>query len=842
MSVETEALDVEHDFRAVFDASPRPMLLIAADAPRYTMLAANPAHARAFGTTPEALIGWGVLEVFPTDVVPAVAEFVDAIRVSFERVLATATADQMPIRAYPLPDAPDGAPNERYWSAINAPIRDGEGRVTHILSAIQDVTGEVLERRSEEARALLMREVDHRARNALTIVQSVLRLTDAASLEEYKEVVAGRVEALARAQTSLARRKWEGASLRDVLADELHSLAVEGAYTLDGPAVLLEAEQVQPMSMIIHELATNACKYGALSTKAGALTITWRGAPATLLTLVWREVGGPPRDQAGGDRFRLAPDLPVGPATRRRRALRLASGGARRRAGRARGELGPRTQVGRLAAEAWRGTLRRPQPPGGEGQEGAADTRFRAALGDLAGRHGAQDIVGSGGFLVGGHAVSPLLRKPITAPLPGCSRNDVIGLSSGSQAPCLGQNREHGMDATSGDEAGVSAAALARVDEALGELIAAGELAGAVVLATRHGKVIHRSVQGLKDLETGEPLANDTIFRIYSMTKPVTAAAMMILWDQRLWSPDDPIARHLPEFSDVKGPGGAAPTRPPTMRELMTHTAGLGYGFDANDPTDAAYMAAGVWQSENLAQMSRRIASAPLAYEPGSRWRYSIGMDVQGAIIERLTGQSLPDFMRERIFRPLGMADTDFFVPADKMGRLATLYRHSKARGLVVVEQPLFGRDAGRIQKIASGGGGLFSTADDYARFGQMLLGKGELDGARILTPQAVALMTANHLTEEIMAGGYGVGRQAIRPGFGHGFNGAVFTDPALAGSKVGRGTYQWDGAAGTWFWIDPENDLVFVGMIQRMDERVPPNQRVTQALMAEALGARTPA
>jgi PAS domain S-box-containing protein len=293
VTLETIGPDAEHDFRAVFEASPRPMLLIAADAPRYTMLAANEAHARAFGTTPAALVGWGVLEVFPSDMTPTLAQFVDAIRTSFERVLATAAPDQMPIRAYPVANAADGQPNERYWSAINAPIRDGGGQVTHILSAIQDVTGEVLERRSEEARALLMREVDHRSRNALTIVQSVLRLTDADSLEEYKEVVAGRVEALARAQTSLARRKWEGASLREVLDEELRSLAVEDAYVIEGPAVLLDAEQVQPMSMIIHELATNACKYGALSTKAGALTISWSGAPESGVTLVWREADGP---------------------------------------------------------------------------------------------------------------------------------------------------------------------------------------------------------------------------------------------------------------------------------------------------------------------------------------------------------------------------------------------------------------------------------------------------------------------------------------------------------------------------------------------------------------------
>jgi len=394
-----------------------------------------------------------------------------------------------------------------------------------------------------------------------------------------------------------------------------------------------------------------------------------------------------------------------------------------------------------------------------------------------------------------------------------------------------------GLAEGSPQEAGLSADGLARVDQALADLIAAGELAGASLLVARHGKVVHRALLGLKDIESGEPLARDTIFRIYSMTKPVTAAAMMLLWDQGLWAPDDPIARHLPEFADVKGPGGTAPAHAPTLRELMTHTAGLGYGFDANDPTDAAYLAAGVWQADDLADMMRRLASAPLAYEPGTRWRYSISMDVQGAIIERLSGRNLPDFMRERIFAPLGMADTDFFTPAQKMGRLATLYRCSRTRGLVVAEQPLFGKDAGRIQKIPSGGGGLYSTIDDYARFAQMLLGRGELGAARILSPEAVATMTANHISEEIMAGGFGVGHQPIRPGFGYGFNGAVFTDPALAGSKVGRGTYQWDGAAGTWFWVDPENDLVFVGMIQRMDERSPPCQRVTQALAAEALG-----
>jgi CubicO group peptidase (beta-lactamase class C family) len=399
------------------------------------------------------------------------------------------------------------------------------------------------------------------------------------------------------------------------------------------------------------------------------------------------------------------------------------------------------------------------------------------------------------------------------------------------------QRAEGGMGGVLTDAApetvGLSAAGLARVDAALAGLIAEGRLAGAVTLVARHGKVVHRARLGVKDLESGEPLSDDTIFRIYSMTKPVMAVAMMILHDQGLWSPDDPVAKHLPPFEGVTGPGGRAPT----MRELMTHTAGLSYGFDPNDPVDKAYIAADVWKAPDLAEMMRRIASAPLAYEPGTAWRYSIAMDVQGAIVERLSGQSLPDFMRARIFEPLGMADTDFYVPAEKMPRLATLYRASKSRGLVVMDPPLAGRDARRIPKLPSGGGGLFSTAGDYARLAQMLLNRGELGGVRILSEAAVALMTANHISDTIMAGGFGVGQQMIRPGFGYGFNGAVFVDPERAGSRVGRGTYQWDGAAGTWFWIDPEHDILFVGLIQLIAPTgAPPVQAMTQDLMADAI------
>ncbi len=394
------------------------------------------------------------------------------------------------------------------------------------------------------------------------------------------------------------------------------------------------------------------------------------------------------------------------------------------------------------------------------------------------------------------------------------------------------------------EEVGLSSEGLAKVDAAVQRLIDRGVLAGAVTLVARHGRTVHTNAMGKKDLASGEPLATDTIFRIFSMTKPVTGAAMMILHDAGLWSPDDPIAKHLPEFDGVKVFAGLdeagkprleAPDHAPTLRELLTHTAGFSYGFDPENSVDALYREADIWRSATLAEMSGRLAGLPLAYAPGAKWLYSLSMDIQGAIIERLSGQSLPQFMHERIFAPLGMVDTAFHTPPEKRARRATLYRKSKSRGLVSTDNPLT-VDHESAPGLALGGGGLVSTAADYARFAQMLLNRGEFDGARILSAEAVRMQTSNHLPEEMLRTGYGIGHQKIRPGFGYGFDGAVFTDPTLAGIPVGKGTYQWDGAAGTWFWIDPQNDLLFVGMIQLLSETAPPLQAMTQKLMAEAI------
>jgi CubicO group peptidase (beta-lactamase class C family) len=401
------------------------------------------------------------------------------------------------------------------------------------------------------------------------------------------------------------------------------------------------------------------------------------------------------------------------------------------------------------------------------------------------------------------------------------------------------------LPAATPESVGLSSAGLEKIDAYLQGFVDKQELAGAVTLVARHGKVVHTSVLGKKDLASGEPLAFDTLFRIFSMTKPVTGVAMAILYDEGKWAPDDLISKHIPEFAEVKVWGGldeagapklVAAESQPTMRQLMSHTAGLSYGFNPADPLDKLYQGAQVWQSGSLAEFARKVAGLPLAYQPGTKWVYSLSMDVQGAIIEQLSGMSLPEFMRTRIFEPLGMVDTAFHTPPEKALRRATLYRWSPTKQALVVSPSLLGGDHEAPPALANGGGGLVSTAHDYARFAQMLLNGGELDGKRIVSAAALQLMMSSALTEEFVAKGWGVGAQQLRPGFSYAFNGAVFTDPSLAGVPVGKGTYHWDGAAGTWFWVDPVHDLLYVGMIQLLSESAPPLQKTTQTMMADAI------
>lgn len=391
---------------------------------------------------------------------------------------------------------------------------------------------------------------------------------------------------------------------------------------------------------------------------------------------------------------------------------------------------------------------------------------------------------------------------------------------------------------------GLSSGGLARIDAAVRQHISAGTLAGAVTLVARHGRLVHLHAMGERDIASHAPLEADTLFRIFSMTKPVTGVAMMILYDEGLWTPDDPIHAHLPEFADVRVFAGVdedgvpilvAPDHAPTMRELMTHTAGLIYGIDGIDPVSALYREARLLEASDLADMSRRMAALPLAYQPGSEWRYSLSMDLQGAVIERLTGQPLAAFMAERIFAPLGMVDTAFHIPPEKRDRLATLYYKQGDGPLTAIANP-FRPDHDSPPALALGGGGLISTASDYARFAQMLLEGGEAAGRRIVSAESLALMMTNHLPDAMLETRFKAGHHRFRPGFGYGFNGVVVTDPKLADLPVGKGSYFWDGAAGTWFWVDPVNDLLFVGMVQMLSYTAPPLQEPSQRLMADAL------
>ncbi len=353
------------------------------------------------------------------------------------------------------------------------------------------------------------------------------------------------------------------------------------------------------------------------------------------------------------------------------------------------------------------------------------------------------------------------------------------------------------------------------------------QLAGVTTLLLRHGRVVEQRSYGVKDIASGAPMTNDTIFRIYSMTKPVTGVAMMILYEEGKWRPSDPISKFIPEFADLKvfkgvDPSGAILTEPaehaPTMGELMTHTAGFTYGLFAETPIDKLYLKANWLGATSLQDLVHRLAGIPLLYQPGTKWVYSVSMDIQGYIIEKISGKPLPDFMEERIFKPLRMHDTAFFVPKEKRDRFATLYGED-AQGKLRATGEASGAKADYVSQPAapSGGGGLVSTAGDYARFAQMLLNHGELEGARILSPATVDLMTTNHLAPRLLTGEFGLLGIVMEPGHGWAYDMAVFPDPAAAQAVVGKGTYYWSGAADTWFWVDPTNDLIFVGMTQRM-------------------------
>ena len=356
---------------------------------------------------------------------------------------------------------------------------------------------------------------------------------------------------------------------------------------------------------------------------------------------------------------------------------------------------------------------------------------------------------------------------------------------------------------------GFSADGIKAFQAAFRALVDEGQLAGVTTLIARHGKVVHFDAYGVQNLETKQPVTKDTIFRIASMTKPFVGVAMMMLWEEGKWSLDDPVAKHIPEFANLKvsTPTGEVPqTKPMTMRQLMSHTAGFDVsgGYAKMNITD---------RDQPLQAMIDKLAKLPLPVQPGSDWRYGPSVDIQGYIVEKLSGQTLDVFLKNRIFDPLGMKDTGFSVDASKRGRVTNVHTYGDDKKITTLERQT---DPTRKPVFLSGGGGLLSTTDDYRRFAQMLLSGGEANGKRLIKKSTVELMRTNVLEPGVMVDLYGP--NSAQDGVGFGLDFAIVMDPAKAKLPDGKNSFYWGGAFGTWFWIDPTNDLLVVGMMQNLD------------------------
>src|SRR5437899_3027408 len=318
--------------------------------------------------------------------------------------------------------------------------------------------------------------------------------------------------------------------------------------------------------------------------------------------------------------------------------------------------------------------------------------------------------------------------------------------------------------AASPESLGFDSARLKRLDEAMAKVVADGRVPGMTTLLARHGKVVEFNTYGQTALQGGKPMPKDEIFRIYPMSKPLTGVAMMILFEEGKWRLDDPVTRYVPEFKNLKVMVNADKDgkitsvedmkRPPTMREIMSHTAGFGYGLGDKHPVDKLYREKKVLEATGLKQMIDRTAEIPLMYQPGTDWSYSSAVDIQGYIVEKLSGESLGQFLQEHVFGPLKMKDTGFSTGPGKAGRLAAVYVFDKDLGKIVEAKTIFSSDMPDYTKppaMESGGGGLVSTTMDYARFCQMMLNKGELEGVRILSPASVELMDTNVIPHSVL-------------------------------------------------------------------------------------------
>lgn len=374
------------------------------------------------------------------------------------------------------------------------------------------------------------------------------------------------------------------------------------------------------------------------------------------------------------------------------------------------------------------------------------------------------------------------------------------------------------IDIVEPETVGFSTERLAKVTEFVEREIADGNLVGTVTLVARHGQVVHFEAAGRNGLDDERPMETDALFRIFSMTKPITTVAAMMLYEEGAFHLGDPVVKYLPELANMQLSIDGEPVPPQrsmTIEQLMTHTAGLTNGWHIEHPVERAYRDAALHQSADLNAFINKLATLPLRFEPGTRYHYSVATDVLGALIERLSGQTLEHFFQTRIFDPLEMHDTFFNVPDDKMPRMAGGHLWSAE------QQAMEPMPAGLLPPLSgvtlfSGGGGLISTARDYWRFCEMLRRGGSLDGVRILGPKTVQAMTMARLAPEVRDNGateYPASH--LYPGQSFGLGAGVITDPAQAGVVSSKGEYSWGGIANTKFWIDPEEDLVVVFMTQ---------------------------
>lgn len=407
--------------------------------------------------------------------------------------------------------------------------------------------------------------------------------------------------------------------------------------------------------------------------------------------------------------------------------------------------------------------------------------------------------------------------------------------------PVIEEPIETAVETTAAAELTFDAARVAAIETAMGDYVRDGRLYGIHTRLAQKGEIVSDYYAGLRGLEQGLPIEGDTIYRIYSMTKPVTGVAMMMLWEEGKFELDDPVTKYVPEFENLKVLAGvnedgspilADMERPPTMSELMSHSSGFAYGLGGDDPVNTAYRDLKVLASPDMQTFIDRTASIPLLFQPGERWFYSVGMDIQGHIIEKLSGQSFGEFLQTRLFGPLGMVDTGFYVPEEDYDRFSEVYGFDPETGAMVpVPYPnvQFRKDTIGYK---SGGGGLVSTMDDYSRFAQMLVNRGELDGAQILKPETIDVITTS-----VMPDGAAMtfGGDPL-PGIGMGLTFGTVEDADLAQVYTPNGSYFWGGAASTWFWIDPVNELYFIGMVQVFDNNNPDGPLQLREASTEAI------